>query len=87
LHWPDLSGTEKMMKKTGKNALNEYWNIEVGQICLGRLPVLGSLLMGSIESLAKSGQSYANGFMVEGLLALGTAIRICLAAILVMIGW
>jgi len=76
-----------MMKGTGRNALSEYLNIEIGQIGLGRLPVLGSLSMGSIESLAKSGQSYANAFVVEGLLALGTAIGIGLVAVLVRAGW
>lgn len=76
-----------MMKGTGRNALSEYLNIEIGQIGLGRSPVLMSLSMGSIESLAKSGQSYANAFVVEGLLALGTAIGIGLVAVLVRAGW
>ncbi len=75
------------MKGTGRNSFIEYWNIEIGQIGLDRLPVLGSLSMGFIESLAKSAQSYANAFMVEGLLALGTAIGICLVAVLVRAGW
>ena len=76
-----------MMKGTGRNSFIEYWNIEIGQIGLDRLPVLGSLSMGSIESLTKSRRSYANAFMVEGLLALGTAIGICLVAVLVRAGW
>ena len=76
-----------MMKGTGRNSFIEYWNIEIGQIGLDRLPVLRNLSMGSIESLAKSAQSHANAFMVEGLLALGTAIGICLVAVLVRAGW
>jgi hypothetical protein len=76
-----------MTERTGRNAPNEYWKIEVGQMCLGRLPALRSLSVESVESFAKSGHSYANAFMVEGLLALGAAIGICLVAVLVRTGW
>ena len=67
--------------------MREYLNIEVIPTCLGRLEALEILPIRSIENLVKSGLSYANAFMVEGLLALGAAIGICLVAVLVRTGW
>jgi hypothetical protein len=82
-----LSGNRKMIEQIGRRTLREYLNIEVVPACLGRLEALESLPIRSIESLVKSGLSYANAFMVEGLLAIGTAIGICLVAVLVGAGW
>ncbi len=66
--------------------MREYLNIEVVPACLGRLEALESPIK-SIECLVKSGLSYANAFMVEGLLALGAGIGISLVAILIRAGW
>jgi len=82
-----LSGNRKMIEQIGRRTLREYLNIEVVPACLGRLEALESLPIRSIESLVKSGLGYANAFLVEGLLALGTAIGICLVAVLVRAGW
>jgi hypothetical protein len=66
--------------------LREYLNIEVVPTCLGRLEALDLLPRRSIECVIKSGYRYANAFMVEGLLAVGAAIGICLVAVLVRAG-
>jgi hypothetical protein len=76
-----------MLEQIGRRTIREYLNIEVIPTCLGRLDALGALPIRSIEDLFKSGLSYANAFMVEGLLALGAAIGICLVAVLVRVGW
>jgi hypothetical protein len=81
-----LSGNRKMIEQIGRRSLREYLNIEVVPTCLGRLEALEVLPAGSIESFVKSVLSYANAFMVEGFLALGTAIGIGLVAVLVRAG-
>ena len=75
-----------MIEQIGRRTLREYLNIEVVPACLGRLETLESLPIRSFESLIRCGHSYANAFMVEGLLALGTAVGICLVAVLVRAG-
>lgn len=76
-----------MIERIGRRTLREYLNFEVVPTCRGRLEALEGLSVSSIESLVKSGLSYAKAFMVEGLLTLGTAIGICLVAVLVRAGW
>jgi hypothetical protein len=76
-----------MIEQIGRRTLREYLNIEVVPTCLGWLEALESLPISSIESQAKSGLGYANAFLVEGFLALGTAIGICLVAAIVRGGW
>jgi hypothetical protein len=76
-----------MIEQIGRRTLREYLNIEVVPTCVNRLEALEAFPARSIESLVKSGLSYANAFMVEGLLALGTAVGICLVAVLVRAGF
>lgn len=75
-----------MIEQIGRRTLREYLNIEVVPTCLVRLEALEAFPARSIEIFVKSGLSCANAFMVEGLLALGTAIRIGLVAVLVRAG-
>jgi Na+-transporting NADH:ubiquinone oxidoreductase subunit NqrD len=78
-----------MIEQIGRKTLREYLNlhIEVVPICLGRLEAFESLPISSIKSQVKSGLGYANAFLVEGFLALGAAIGICLVAAIVKGGW
>jgi Na+-transporting NADH:ubiquinone oxidoreductase subunit NqrD len=76
-----------MIEQIGRKTLSEYLNIEVVPTCLGRLEAFESLPISSIKSQVKSGLGYANAILVEGFLALGAAIGICLVAAIVRGGW
>jgi len=82
-----LSGNWKMIERNEKNIPNEYSHIEASPICLRRLAAIVVLSMKYIESLIKNVHSFANAFLVEGLLAVGASIGIYLVAVLFRAGW
>jgi hypothetical protein len=80
----------RVMKE--RNAPKEYSNLLVSPTGMGRLPAMEGIpgmrsFDGLTGSLIKRGQSFADAFLVEGVLALGAAIGICLVAVLIGAGW
>jgi hypothetical protein len=77
---------KKMIDQIGRRTLREYLNIVVapGQL---RREALDAVPITATESLARGGLRYVNALLVEGILALGAGIGVCLVAVLVRAGW